>query len=112
MTAATGLNTSLIEDVKMRRCAVELTSALDESDTKALSSPSFAVTQALVALLAQNAACFSALNRISSASPSAHKCNTLFHTYIVFLFVIIYFSYYLRQGGYVFARLCLSVCLS
>jgi len=74
LTAATGLNTSLIEDVKARRRAGQLTRRQDVSDRKALTSPNFAVIQALVALLAQNGACFSALNR-SSVSPPAHKCK-------------------------------------
>ena len=73
LTAATGLNTSLIEDVKARRRAGQLTSGHDVSDIKALSSPNFTVIQALVALLAHNAACFSTLNRVS---PPPQKCNS------------------------------------
>jgi len=75
LTAATGLNTSLIEDVKARRRAGQLARPQDVSDRKALSSPNFAVIQALVALLAQNAACFSTLNRTSVSSP-AHKSKS------------------------------------
>jgi len=75
LTAATGLNTSLIEDVKARRCAGQLSAHKDISDRKALSSPNFAVIQALVALVALNGTCFSALNRTSASSP-AHKCKS------------------------------------
>jgi len=74
LTAATGLNTSLIEDTRARRRAGQLTAVHEISDRKALASPSFAVIQALVALLAQNLASFSALNRASVPS-ATHKRN-------------------------------------
>jgi len=75
LTAATGLNISLIEDVRARRRAGQLARPQDVSDRKALSSPNFAVIQAVVALLAQNGTCFSTLNRTSLSSP-AHKRNS------------------------------------
>jgi len=56
MAAATGLNRTLIEDVKVKRTVGMLAapaSHMSTSDTRALSSPSFAVIQALVSLLAQ-----------------------------------------------------------
>ena len=81
LTAAMGLNTSLIEDVKARRRAGQLTHHQHASDAKSLTSPNFAVIQALVTLLAQNGACFAALNRASVSSP-AHKCKSM----LTFLF--------------------------
>jgi hypothetical protein len=51
VTAAMGLNTSLIEDVRLKRRVLSL--PCTASELKALSSPSFAVTQALVGLLAK-----------------------------------------------------------
>jgi len=76
-----GLNTSLIEDVKARRRAGQLTHHQDTSDVKSLTSPNFAVIQALVTLLAQNGACFAALNRAAVPSP-AHKSKSVFHNII------------------------------
>ena len=55
MTAAMGLNVSLIEDVKVKKRPNQTPRHPDHSDIKALASPSFAVTQALVGLLAQTA---------------------------------------------------------
>jgi len=74
LTAATGLNTSLIEDVKVHRRLGQVARPQDLSDRKALSEPTFAVIQALVALLAQAGPCFAALNRTSVSSP-ARKCK-------------------------------------
>ncbi len=57
MTAAMGLNTSLIEDPKLKcrpsNCVARPTK--DTSDQMALCSPSFTVIQSLVSLLANNA---------------------------------------------------------
>jgi hypothetical protein len=53
-TAATGLNTSLIEDAKSRRHTGQGIQESDMSDQRALTNPGFAVIQALVALLVQN----------------------------------------------------------
>jgi len=80
LTAAMGLNTSLIEDVKARRRAGQLTSTHDMSDRKALSSPNFAVIQALVALLAQTGTCCVSVNR-TSVSPAADRCKSMLHFY-------------------------------
>ena len=71
MTAAMGLNTSLIEDnSKVKKRGSQAASRHgDASDQKALSSPSFAVTQALVRLLAQRGA-IATITRSASASES------------------------------------------
>lgn len=53
MIAAAGLNTGLIEDNRFKRRPGHLMRLTDSSDHTALTSPSFAVTQALVTLLAQ-----------------------------------------------------------
>ena len=87
-----GLNTSLIEDTKARRRAGQLTHHQDTSDVKSLTSPNFAVIQALVMLLAQNGACFAALNRAAVSSP-AHKCKSVLHFYFIILF-----PYYVNIG--------------
>lgn len=53
MIAATGLNTGLIEDSRLKQRPGHLVRLTNTSDQMALTSPSFAVTQALVTLLAQ-----------------------------------------------------------
>ena len=48
-----GLNMTLIEDIRVKKYPTQLSKNSDPSDQHALSTPSFAVTQALVGLLAQ-----------------------------------------------------------
>lgn len=57
MTAAMGLNTSLIEDQTKKQRPKVGTSKLVNADSIVESSPSFAVIQALVALLAKSSNC-------------------------------------------------------
>ena len=52
MKAARGLNTSTIEDTRTKKKPSQM-SRHDISDRSAITSPNFAVTQALVALLAE-----------------------------------------------------------
>ena len=83
MTAAMGLNTSLIEDSnKVRRRPGSISRHSDPSDQKALASPSFAVTQALVALLAHSSG--QMLTRTSSVMESL-KSGYRHCWYFVFL---------------------------
>ena len=81
MTAAMGLNTSLIEDPKMKRrppsCARQFA---DMSDQMALCSPSFTVIQSLVSLLANNATVKSPTNK--SQCYIYHHLTYFQHCYI------------------------------